>query len=90
MSLVATILGYALHGNPHLQRQVLDSALAQFPVIGGQVTATVAFKVLTARSVTTGQIRAGAVAAAVTWQALQWAGTLLIGHELKGATATYG
>jgi hypothetical protein len=34
----ATILGYALHGNPHLQRQVLDSALAQFPVIGGQVT----------------------------------------------------
>lgn len=26
----------------------------------------------------------------MTWQALQWAGTLLIGHELKGATATYG
>ena len=194
--LLATILGYVLHGDSHLQRQVLDSALAQFPVIGGQITAnirsfhgstpglvigmlgclygglgvvqavqtmlnqvwgvprnsrpnpirarlrsllllafggvsvivttvlsalgsaadaygasldvgvrtlataaaialnvtlfTVAFKVLTARSVTIGQIRAGAVAAAVTWQALQWAGTLLIGHELKGATATYG
>jgi membrane protein len=194
--LLATILGYALHGNPHLQRQVLDSALAQFPVIGGQVTAnirsfhgstaglvigllgcvygglgivqavqtmlnkvwgvprdsrpnpvrarlrsllllafggasvivttvlsalgaaadaygaslggsarvlataaaialnvtlfTVAFKVLTARHVTVRQIRAGAVAAAVTWQALQLAGTLLVGHELKGATATYG
>ena len=27
----------------------------------------------------------------MTWQALQWAGTLLLGHELKGATATtYG
>ena len=194
--LLATILGYALHGNPHLQRQVLDSALAQFPVIGGQITAdirsfhgslvglvigmlgcvygglgivqavqntlnkvwgvprdsrpnpvrarlrsllllafggasvivttvlsalgaaadaygaslggsvralataaaialnvtlfTVAFRVLTARAVTIREIRAGAVAAAVTWQALQWAGTLLIGHELKGATATYG
>ena len=194
--LLATILGYALHGNPHLQRQVLDSALAQFPVIGSQITAdirsfhgslvglvigmlgcvygglgivqavqntlnkvwgvprdsrpdpvkarlrsllllafgglsviattvlsalgaaaqafgaslggsaraiataaavmlnvalfTVAFKVLTARSVTIGQIIAGAVAAAVTWQALQWAGTLLLGRELKGATATYG
>jgi YihY family inner membrane protein len=193
--LLATILGYALHGNPHLQRQVLDSALAQFPVIGGQITAnirsfhgstaglvigvlgcvygglgivqavqntlnkvwgvprdsrpnpvkarlrslllafggasviaatvlsalgaaadaygaslggsaralataaaialnvtlfTVAFKVLTARPVTIRQIRAGAVAAAVTWQALQWAGTLLLGHTLKGATATYG
>jgi membrane protein len=194
--LLATLLGYALHGNPHLQRQVLDSALAQFPVIGGQITAdirsfhgsvvglvigmlgcvygglgivqatqstlnkvwgvprnsrpdpfrarlrsllllafggasviattvlsalgaaagaygaslggsaraivtaaavmlnvalfTVAFKVLTGRPVTIRQIRAGAVAAAVTWQALQWAGTLLLGQKLKGATATYG
>ena len=194
--LLATILGYALHGNPHLQRQVLDSALAQFPVIGGQVTADirsfhgstaglvigllgcvygglgivqavqntlnkvwgvprdsrpnpvrarlrsllllafggasviattvlsalgaaadaygaslgdsvralatgaavalnvalfiVAFKVLTARRLPVRQIRAGAVAAAVTWQALQWVGTLLLGHNLKGATATYG
>jgi membrane protein len=51
---------------------------------------TAAFKVLTARPVTIGQIRGGAVAAAVTWQALQWAGTLLLGQELKGATATYG
>jgi len=51
---------------------------------------TVAFKVLTARPVTIRQIRAGAVAAAVTWQALQWAGTLLLGQKLKGATATYG
>ena len=194
--LLATILGYALHGNPHLQRQVLDSALAQFPVIGDQVTANirsfhgsaagliigmlgcvygglgivqavqntlnkvwgvprdsrpnpvrarlrsllllafggasviattvlsalgaaadaygaslggsvralatgaaialnvtlfiVAFRVLTARRVAVRQIRAGAVAAAVTWQALQWVGTLLLGHNLKGATATYG
>ena len=194
--LLATILGYALHGNPHLQRQVLDSALAQFPVIGDQITANirsfhgstaglvigilgcvygglgivqatqntlnkvwgvprdsrpdpvrarlrsllllafggasviittvlsalgaaadsygaslgagvralvtaaaialnmtlfiVAFKVLTARPVTIGQIRAGAVAAAVIWQALQLAGTLLLGYKLKGATATYG
>lgn len=194
--LLATILGYALHGNQHLQRKVLDSALAQFPVIGDQITAnirsfhgstaglvigilgcvygglgivqatqatlnkvwgvprdsrpnpvrarlrsllllafggasvilttvlsalgaaadaygaslggsvralaaaaaialnvtlfTAAFKVLTARPVTVRQIRAGAIAAAVTWQALQLAGTLLLGQKLKGATATYG
>jgi membrane protein len=194
--LLATVLGYALHGNPHLQREVLDSALAQFPVIGGQITANirsfhgstpalvigmlgclygglgivqavqttlnkvwhvprqsrpnpirsrlrsllllavggvsvvvttvlsalgaaadsygaslgfgmrtivtaaaialnvalflVAFRVLTARRVAIRQIWAGAVAAAVTWQALQWFGTLLLGHEIKGATATYG
>jgi hypothetical protein len=48
------------------------------------------FKVLTARRVTLGQIRVGAVATAVTWQALQLAATLLLGHKLKGATATYG
>lgn len=194
--LLATILGYVLHGDSHLQRQVLDSALAEFPVIGGQITANirsfhgspaglvigmvgcvygglgivqavqtmlnkvwgvprdsrpnpvrarlrsllmlafsgasviittvlsavgaasdaygarldvpvrtvataaavtlnvtlfvVAFRVLTARHVAVRQIRAGAVAAAVTWQALQWVGALLLGHEIKGATATYG
>jgi membrane protein len=49
-----------------------------------------AFKVLTARHLTIRQIRAGAVAAAVTWQALQLTGALLLGHKLKGATATYG
>jgi membrane protein len=194
--LLATILGYALHGNQHLQHQVLDSALAQFPVIGDQITANIrsfhgstvglvigilgcvygglgivqatqntlnkvwgvprdsrpnpvrarlrsllllvfggasvivttvlsalgaaadaygaslggsvrvlvtalaialnvtlfiaAFRVLTARPVSVRQILVGAVAAAVTWQALQLAGTLLLGQKLKGATATYG
>jgi len=194
--LLATILGYALHGNPHLQRQVLDSALAQFPVIGDQIVTNirsfhgsiaglvigmlgcvygglgivqaaqtmlnkvwgvprnsrpnpvrarlrsllllafggvsvivttvlsalgaaagsygaslggsvralvtvaaialnvtlfiVAFKVLTARPLTIRQTRAGAIAAAVIWQALQLAGALLLGHKLRGATATYG
>jgi membrane protein len=194
--LLATILGYVLHGDSHLQRQVLDSALAQFPVIGGQITANirsfhgspaglvigmvgcvygglgivqavqttlnkvwgvprdsrpnpvrarlrsllmlafggasviittvlsavgaasdaygarldvpvrtiataaaialnvtlfvVAFRVLTARHVAVRQILAGAIAAAVAWQALQWVGALLLGHEIKGATATYG
>jgi hypothetical protein len=50
----------------------------------------VAFRVLTARRLSIRQIRAGAVAAAVTWQALQWVGALLLGREIKGATATYG
>ena len=66
-------------------------ALATAAAIALNVTLfIVAFKVLTARPVTVRQIRAGAVAAAVTWQALQLAGTLLLGHKLKGATATYG
>jgi YihY family inner membrane protein len=194
--LLATFLGYGLHDSRHFQRQVLDSALAQFPVIGGQIAMDihsfhgsvpglvigivgclygglgivqalqnalnkvwgvprnarpnpvrarlrsllllaagggsvivttvlsalgaaadaygvvvgvgvqaaaaalaialnvalfmVAFRVLTAPHVTIRQIRAGAIAAAVIWQVLQLAGTLLLGRELKGATATYG
>src|SRR5580693_2003783 len=39
--LLATILGYALHGTQHLQRHVLDSALPQSPVIGAQITANI-------------------------------------------------
>ncbi len=194
--LLATVLGYVLHGDTSLQRDVLDSALAQFPVVGGQITANIqsfhgspagliigmlgcvygglgvvqavqtmlnkvwgvprdsrhdpirarlrsllllafggisvvittvlsalgaaadaygaslgislrtlatagaialnvtlyliAFRVLTARRVSNRQIRTGAIAAAVTWQALQWGGALLLGREIKGATATYG
>ncbi|WP_259314378.1 YihY/virulence factor BrkB family protein [Capillimicrobium parvum] len=35
--LLATILAFALHGDPHLQARLLDSALAQFPVISSQL-----------------------------------------------------
>ena len=35
--LLNTGLGYALHGNAHLQQQVLNSALGQFPIIGNQI-----------------------------------------------------
>ncbi len=35
--LLVTILGFVLHGDPHLQARLLDSALAQFPVLGSQL-----------------------------------------------------
>jgi YihY family inner membrane protein len=35
---LVTLLGYALEGDPERQRQVLDSALGDFPVIGPQLT----------------------------------------------------
>lgn len=35
--LLVTILGFVLQGDPGLQEQLLDSALAQFPVIGSQL-----------------------------------------------------
>ncbi|TDB89872.1 YihY/virulence factor BrkB family protein [Actinomadura sp. 7K534] len=192
--LLVTALGFALEDNPDLQQRVLDSALAQFPVLGDQIGAnihsfqgsilalatgsigslygglgvvqaaqnalnkmwgvprnsrpnpfaarvrslallafggavilvttllsavtasggvlgggagvravailvavavnvvlfTVAFRVLTARRLTIAQVRTGAITAALVWQVIQWAGTFLLGHMLKGASATYG
>lgn len=35
--LLTAILGFALRGDPHLQRQILHSTLSQFPVIGTQL-----------------------------------------------------
>ena len=32
-----TVLGYVLHGHPGLQHDVVNSALADFPVIGSQI-----------------------------------------------------
>jgi membrane protein len=196
--LLVTILGYVLHGDPHLQQLALHSALGQFPIIGDQIGRSlherrgsvlavvvgalgsiygglgaaqaiqnalntvwaipknnrpnpiksrlrsllflvvlgaglalttglsgfstgarqyvagpvggpvlrivavvvsiavniglflIAFRVLTAKAVTVGQIWVGAVSAAFGWQALQAAGTYLVSHQLKGASASYG
>jgi len=35
--LSSTILGFVLHGDPHLQQEVLNSAVGQFPVVGTQL-----------------------------------------------------
>jgi membrane protein len=35
--LLATVLGFVLAGDPHLQQQILGSALHQFPVVGSQL-----------------------------------------------------
>jgi YihY family inner membrane protein len=35
--LFVTTLGFALHGDPELQRRVVDSTLSQFPIIGTQL-----------------------------------------------------
>jgi YihY family inner membrane protein len=35
---LVSLLGFVLHGNPHLQQSILNSALRNFPVIGPQLT----------------------------------------------------
>ena len=39
--LLATILGFALAGDPALRKQLIDSALANIPVIGPQLSSEV-------------------------------------------------
>ncbi|HWE55894.1 MAG TPA: YihY/virulence factor BrkB family protein [Acidimicrobiales bacterium] len=39
--LAVTVLGFLLQGNAHLQHQVLNSALSQFPIVGKQVQTNV-------------------------------------------------
>jgi membrane protein len=35
--LLVTILGFLIHGDPHLQAKIVDSALVDFPVVGSQL-----------------------------------------------------
>ena len=34
---LVTVLGYVLHGRPHLEHQIINSALGQFPIIGNEL-----------------------------------------------------
>jgi membrane protein len=55
-------LGFILHGNPHLQHRILNSALAQFPVIGDQLKAN------------TGKLPGSGAAVVIGVIGLVWAG----------------
>jgi membrane protein len=41
MLVLVTVLGYVLHGNPSLQHDIVNSAVADFPIIGDQITKNV-------------------------------------------------
>jgi YihY family inner membrane protein len=41
MLVLVTVLGYALADNPDLQRRVIDTAIAQFPVLGTQIQGSI-------------------------------------------------
>jgi membrane protein len=51
---------------------------------------TVVLRMLIARDVGVRQVWGGALAAAAGWQVLQLVGVYLVGHQLKGADASYG
>jgi membrane protein len=49
-----------------------------------------AFKILPAADVSWSDVRVGAAVGALAWTVLQAVGGFYVGHELKGATSTYG
>src|SRR4030095_10178751 len=49
-----------------------------------------AFRILTTENVTWGDVFPGAVVAASAWTVLQAVGGYIVGHQLEGASDTYG
>jgi membrane protein len=75
--LLTTILGVVLHGNEHLQQQILHSTLSRFPVIGSQLgdpksltgnTAGITFSVIVAIYGALGVAQAAQHAMNVAWR----------------------
>jgi YihY family inner membrane protein len=59
---MVSVLGFALHGNEELQRRIVDSTMAQLPVVGQQISENV------------GSLRGSVVAVAIGLIAAIWAG----------------
>lgn len=91
--LVTTALSAVAAGVPHLPG-LLDlgvrSGAAGVSLGLNVLLFWLGFRLMTAPEVSTGDLRTGAVLAAVLWQVLQAAGGYLIGHELRHASALYG
>jgi YihY family inner membrane protein len=51
---------------------------------------TLAFRLLTSAKVSWGNVIPGAIVAAIAWEGLQLGGAYIVGHQIKGASQTYG
>jgi YihY family inner membrane protein len=63
---------------------------AVLSVLLGVALFVAAFRILTPKAVRLAALVPGAVAGGIAWAALQWAGTYLVGHQLRNANAVYG
>jgi len=68
----------------------VSAAAALGSVALNAVLLTLAYRVLTAHRPPLRQLWPGALTAAVLWEVLLAVGAYLVGHELRGASATYG
>jgi membrane protein len=84
LSGIASVAGHLVGGVATNVGTVLASLLVNIGVFW------LGFRLATAREVTTRELFPGALASAVVWQVLQFAGTYLLGHQLAHSTALYG
>jgi YihY family inner membrane protein len=85
--LTSLLSGLGVSGVPSIVFQVLWIAASLVLNLGLFV---VAFRILTARALSTGEVFPGAVVAAVLWTSLQSLGGYLITHQIANATDVYG
>jgi YihY family inner membrane protein len=75
---LVTVLGFVLAGRPDLQARVLDSALAQFPVIGDQIEGDI------------GSISGSGVALAIGILGTLWAGLAITKQAQNAMNTVWG
>jgi uncharacterized BrkB/YihY/UPF0761 family membrane protein len=85
--LTTALSGFGTFGRHHLYLGVLSEVLA---IAGNAGVSFAVFRVLTPKAIDTRSLVPGAVSLGVVWTGLQAVGGYVIGHDLKGASATYG
>lgn len=86
--IVTTVLaGITTFGGPSLGFRIVAGVVSLVVDIGIFV---IAFRVLTPKSIHTGCLVRGAVLAGMAWAILQYAGTALVGHQLRHTSQIYG
>jgi YihY family inner membrane protein len=87
VALTTSLAGFVTLGSGAPWAQVLAGVAGLAVNVGLYV---LGFRVLTAKGISTAHLVPGAVLAGVGWTLLQYAGTLLVGHELRHTSQTYG
>ncbi|HEX9374687.1 MAG TPA: YihY/virulence factor BrkB family protein [Actinomycetota bacterium] len=96
--MMLALLGVAAVASAVVAGIVSAGGHSPFTVAGGVVLSLalnlgvflLAFRILTARNLTWGDVLPGAAVAAVAWVVLQTAGGYIVGHQLKSASQVYG
>lgn len=85
--LTTVLSGFGTFGRHDAALGVLSEVVAAALNVGLYVAA---FRVLTPKRVATRPLVPGAIAAGLVWTVLQAVGGYVVGHDLRGASATYG